>query len=281
MNRAAAALLLCLVGVAAPVSAQEVVEPDRPDVTNGPHIVDIGLLQVELGGLFTRASADQRSFGLPVAARVGVTSWLEARAGTDGLLVATEGGTTHAGLGNTQLGAKLRLWADPGGIPVVSILPTITLPTASSEVGIGSGKVDYMVSALTGSDVGRHWHIDANYGYGRIGATGAAGHFAQHLVSASVSVAASDNWNPYAEGFWYSRQEVDGRGVSGIDAGAIYELGARFALDGGVEVTRTGGASQVAAFGGLSMVVGDILGNHGVHARERQLLRRAAARRPR
>lgn len=42
------AILVCaLVPLgAAPARAQETIEPDRPDVTNGTHIVDIGLLQI-------------------------------------------------------------------------------------------------------------------------------------------------------------------------------------------------------------------------------------------
>ncbi len=34
--------------------------------------------------------------------------------------------TSVGGLGNVQIGAKLRLFADPGGVPVLSILPTVT-----------------------------------------------------------------------------------------------------------------------------------------------------------
>src|SRR5262249_40911243 len=30
------------------------IEPDRPDVTNGTHIVDVGLLQIEIGGQYAR-----------------------------------------------------------------------------------------------------------------------------------------------------------------------------------------------------------------------------------
>ena len=33
-----------------PVPIEQPLEPDRPDVTNGTHIVDIGLLQIEFGG---------------------------------------------------------------------------------------------------------------------------------------------------------------------------------------------------------------------------------------
>jgi hypothetical protein len=90
----------------------------------------------------------------------------------------------------------------------------------------------------------------------------------------SVSAAASDNWNPYVETYWFSKQDTYGGAVIAVDGGAIYELGARYAVDGGVQINLTGSPKEVAAFGGISMVVGDILGNHGVHARQRQVQRR-------
>src|SRR5712691_12029171 len=90
-------------------AAQETIEPDRPDVTNGTHIVDIGLLQIEMGVLFTRATPGQRAFGSPFTARVGLTDWLEVRFGTDGLLTQTDGFTHVTGICNIQVGGTLRL----------------------------------------------------------------------------------------------------------------------------------------------------------------------------
>lgn len=255
--------------------AQEPIQPDQPDVTNGTHIVDIGLLQIEMGGLYTHAGANQHAFGSPFTARVGLLEWLEARVGADGIVTQGDGSGRATGFGNLQLGAKLRLWADPGGVPVLSVLPTVNLPTANAQKGLGSGDTDYTLAMLTGADIGRHGHVDVNYGIGAIGAGNGAPHFVQHLVSVSASVAASDNWNPYAEVFWFSRQEADGGAIAAVDMGAIYELGARFALDGGVQFGVSRGAPGLAAFGGLSVVVGDILGNHGVHARERRAQERA------
>jgi len=270
-------VLAIALSIAGSARAQETIEPDRPDVTNGTHIVDIGLLQIEVGGLYTHAGAQQHGFGSPFTARVGLTDWLEARVGTDGVVMQSDGVQRQTGIGNTQLGAKLRLWSDPGGVPVLSILPTLNLPTADAAKGFGSGDRDYTVTVLTGTDIGRHWHVDGNYGIGRIGAGNGDPHFTQHLVSVSASVAATDNLNPYAEAFWFSRQEPDGPAITAVDAGAIYELGARFAVDGGLQINLTGGR-QVALFGGFSMVVGEILGNHGVHARQRQAQDRATRR---
>jgi hypothetical protein len=275
----ACAALLCVATVCgAQDQPRDAIEPDRPDVTNGTHIVDTGLLQFEIGGLYTHAGARQHAVGTPFTARVGLFEWLEARIGTDGLLTQTDGFTNVTGIGNVQVGAKLRLWADPGGIPVLSILPTVNIPAASAQKGLGSGTADYTLALLTGTDIGRHAHVDVNYGIGSIGAGDGDPHFIQHLVSVSASDAISDNWNPYIEAYWFSRQAIDGAPVTALDAGAIYELGARYAIDGGVQIGISRTAPPFAAFGGISIIVGDILGSHGVHARQRQKQKRAAAR---
>jgi outer membrane putative beta-barrel porin/alpha-amylase len=274
---------VCLAAAASVADAQDApqaIEPDRPDITNGTHIVEIGMLQIEMGGLYTHAAAGQHAFGSPFTARVGLTDWLEARIGTDGLLTETDGFSQVTGIGNTQLGVKLRLWASPGGAPVLSILPTINLPTASDVKGLGSGEADYTVALLTGTDVGRHAHVDFNYGIGRIGADNGAPHFTQHLLSVSASDAISDNWNPYLEVYWFSRQDTDGGAMTALDTGAIYEIGSRFAIDGGVQVGLTSSAPKLALFGGVSIVVGDVLGSHGKSARQRQAQRRLARRGP-
>jgi outer membrane putative beta-barrel porin/alpha-amylase len=271
----------CMIGCATVVRAQdqppEQIEPDRPDVTNGTHIVDIGLLQIEIGGIYAHVDPQVRAAATPITARLGVTDWLEARIGTDGLLRQSTSGATVTGVGNLQIGAKLRLWAEEGGVPVLSILPTVILPTASADKGLGSGAADYTLTLLTGRDFGRHAHVDVNYGVGAIGAANGDPHFLQHLVSVSASAAVSDNWNPYLETFGLSRDQPGGGAVVGVDAGAIYEIGARYALDGGVQFGIAGDAPTFAAFGGISIIVGEILGAHGVHARQRQRQRRAAA----
>jgi len=269
----AAALVLVSAGRSA---AQEAIEPDRPDVTNGTHIVGTGLLQIEFGGLLTRNDPTLSAFGSPFTARVGLTEWIEARVGTDGLLTQSDDNGRVVGFGNVQVGAKLRLWADPGGIPVLSILPTINIPTASADKGLGSGQADYTIAVLTGSDIGRHVHADVNYGIGAIGSGDERARFVQHLASISVSDAISDNWNPYVEVFWFSRQDIGGSSLTSIDAGAIYQIGARYAVDGGIQFGATANAPRFAAFGGLSMIVGDVLGQQGAVARQRTAEARAA-----
>lgn len=283
IRRAIACLAVACIAVPAysqPPPTIEPLEPDRPDVTNGTHIIDIGLLQVEIGGLYTRNGPSQTAFGSPFTARVGLTEWLEARFGTDGLVSETDIDGRATGIGNLQLGAKLRLWADPGGVPVLSILPTVNIPTASAEKGLGSGEADYAIVLLTGTDIGGRGHVDVNYGIGAIGAGGGRPHFTQHLASVSASVSASSHWNPYAEGFWFSKQDADGGAMAALDAGAVYVVSPQLAIDGGVQVGISQAAPDVAFFAGLSIIVGDVLGGHGVHQRQRRAETRAVRRAP-
>src|SRR4051812_25461494 len=184
------------------------IEPDRPDLTNSAQVVGAGLWQLEVGGIYTRPDAAHRSLGTPVTARVGVFDWLEARVGSDGLLSQSDEIGRATGVGNLQVGAKVRLWADPDGLSRLSILPGITVPTASASKGLGSGDPDYTIAVLTGADVGERGHVDVNYGIGAIGAGSGRSSFVQHLVSISGSVAATSRWNPYLEVFWFSRQNI-------------------------------------------------------------------------
>lgn len=285
LRLAFAVLLLISVGAQAqePAAVQptgatpQPIDPDRPDVTNGTHIVDTGLLQVEMGGLFTRPNSTSHDFGTPVTFRFGAASWIELRFGGDGFLDSTDLTGSHTGMGNLQLGAKLRLWADPGGLPLLSVLPAINLPTASASKGLGSGQSDLTVAFLTGTDFLKHGHVDVNYGIGRIGAGPDLPRFTQHLISMSGSVEIPGPVTPYAEIFWISRQDPGGGAVVAIDTGAIYQISPRYALDGGLQGGLSAAAPSLAVFGGFSAVIGNILGDHGVHARQRQSARRRAA----
>jgi hypothetical protein len=263
-------LLPALLLSAAPALAQADtgIEPDRPDVTNGTHIVPAGLVQVEFGGLYLRDTPEQSGGTSPFTLRIGVNDWLEARVGADGLATQNGPDANGTGFGNVQIGAKLRLWADPGGVPVLSILPNMNLPTADSNKGLGSGDVDYTVALLTGTDIYKRGHIDINYGIGAIGAGQGRPHYVQHLLSASLSEAVTDRWNPYVEIFWFSRTDIDGAPETALDTGVIYELGSHLALDGGVQFGVAGPASDFGIFAGVSVILG---GERALNGRARNV----------
>ena len=159
---------------------------------------------------------------------------------------------------------------------MLSILPNINFGTADSKKGLGAGDTDFTVALLTGTDIRRRGHVDINYGIGAIGAGAGRPHYIQHLVSASLSEAVTDRFNPYVEAFWFSRTDIDGASETAMDAGVIYEFGPRFALDGGLQFGLTGPSSDFGVFAGLTVIVG---GNRGLNGRQRAIKLPPAKRR--
>jgi hypothetical protein len=58
-----------------------------------------------------------------------------------------------------------------------------------------------------------------------------------------------------------------------VDAGVIQAFTARFAADGGVSFGLSRAAPDVSVFAGLSVIIGNVLGDHGVIARQRKAAR--------
>lgn len=265
-------------GTPAVAQAEPVILPANDDVADGTDTTDVGLLQVELGGVFSRPAAGQRGGGTPLMLRYGAFEWLEVSAGTDGYLAQQAPDTRGtSGLGNTLLGARLRLFAAPGGLPIVSVLPSLTLPTASAAKGLGSGDTDATLALLTGRDLPRQSHVDVSYGVGAIGA-GDGGHFTQHTSLVSGSLGVTRAWTPGLTLTWVSRQDAaTGRALT-ASADSVLTLSRRLALDASAAfgLTRQAPAFEIAA--GLSVVLGELDIDDGVHARRHRLRWRAKKR---
>src|SRR5215472_3857343 len=100
----AAAALLATSASAQESEASEAIQPDRPDVTNSTRIVPTGIVQLEFGGLYSRTDPGAAA-NSPLTVRVGLTEWIEARFGTDGVITQNAGGAGATGFGNVQLAA--------------------------------------------------------------------------------------------------------------------------------------------------------------------------------
>jgi hypothetical protein len=251
------------------------IDPDRPDLTNTAQLVAPGFMQFEAGGIFTRESDDRHISGAPFGIRLGLRDWIEARLGFDNLLVRAvdDAAGNQAGIGNLQLGAKIRVWPDTDGQSLLSLLPSVNLPTASEEKGLGSGGADFTLAMLTFVELNPRAQVGINYIIGAIAADGGASHFVQHVASASLGLTITDHWNPYFEMSAISRNRLDGSPVVAINVGTLYVIGRRLALDGGVQFGVTEDASAFSAFGGFSVAVG--VARRGAPQIDRRVPRRA------
>lgn len=267
---------------AAPAIARAQTAPALPandDVTDGTDTTDTGLLQVEFGGVVTRTNAATRATGTPLTLRYGAFDWLELSLGTDGYLAQRGPGVGRTtGLGNTLVGARLRLFAARGGLPIVSLLPQVVLPTASAARGLGSGAVDASLSALTGRDLPRHSHVDVGYGLGTVGSAD-AGRILQQTASIGGTLGVTASFTPGLTVAWVSRQDAETGTATTATADSVFTVSRRLAVDVSVTAGLNRQAPDVEVAAGLSVVVGELDLDDGVHAR-RHRLRLRPKRRP-
>jgi len=245
--------------------------PANNDVNDGTDNTDVGLLQVEIGGQFTRTTGATKSAGSPFTVRYGAFEWLEVSFGADGYLTQTDQGTQTEGFGNLQAGAKLRLFGASGGAPVISILPLLVIPTASPEAGLGTGDVDFTLGILTGKDLPHSSHVDVSYGIGTIGEGAGLGRFEQQTAFVSGSVGVTPAWTPSVTFTWISKQDVDTGTAFAMTGESVLTASRRVAFDVSVQVGLNKQAPDLELAGGVSFVVGELAEDQGVHARRHRL----------
>lgn len=249
---------------ATPVSEQDVqgeFQPDRPDLANGTHVVPVGLLQIETGGQWARVDAENTNAGLPFSFRLGLTNSLEARVESFGDLYEAATGQ-KTGLAGLSTGAKISF------APAFAVIPAVQLP-----VGNQSG-TDYLLTLVTGTDFGDANHVDANYG--AAGIASESGRFLEQWLAVSASRQVTGRFSPYAEVYWYSRQDSHGSHVVSTDFGFIYTVNERFAFDCGGDFGLTSASPRARLFAGLSVIAGEVFGHQGVHGRLEAAARRHA-----
>jgi hypothetical protein len=228
------------------------IDADRPHVGTGPHVVDRDEIQVEVGVQWQQ-SPEVRTFGSPALLRIGLGGRIEIRVSSDGLLARHELANDAYGLGNAQVGAKIRLLGGRDE-PFFSVMPTVNLGVASRDKGLGAGATDVTLTWLAAKEAIPRVHLEGNYGTGAIGDLG--GHFIQHLITAAVVHQTTARIQTYVEAAWWSRQERVGSAVSFVDYGIIVALRPRLLIDGGAFSGITSATPDWGVFSGVSFAFG-------------------------
>ena len=272
-----------MTATAQPVAAQDPSSPPADtQVVDATDKTDVGLVQVELGGSFTRVSAGSRASATPFTARYGVSDWLEVSVGADGMVTQRDIQQRVSGFGNVQIGAKLRVFGAAGGAPVLGLLPQVTLPTADASQGLGSGVADVTLGFVSGKDLPHSAHVDLAYGIGAIGVGEHQGRFAQHTVAAAASAAVTPHWTPVLGAAWVSRQDGTTGHAFSLTAESAFAASQRLAFDVSSQFGLSAEAPTFEVSAGMSVLVGELEPDQqGVRARRHRLLWHPRRRAPR
>jgi hypothetical protein len=234
-----------------PDDAMRGMDTDRPNVTNTPHTIDAGHVQIETGLYDWRhfhdrthgndVITDTLSFG-HINARLGVTNNFEVNATVDtyNWVKSTDkvsGQTTRfSGFGDTIIGGKLNLWGNEGGdepwTSGFALQPQVKLPTA--QTGIGNNHVEWTMDApfLINLVGGFHLGLETTLGQERNAAN--SGYVVGWQNSASVDHVIFGAVDVYFEYAMHVTTERDAQPRQSVDVGFTYPVSDNVEIDSGV-----------------------------------------------
>jgi hypothetical protein len=253
-----------------PVDQLRGMDTDRPNVTNTPHTIDAGHLQIETGvidyGYFRDHSigdnmrVDDYDFG-EFNFRLGILNNLEINAVVNAYdLVQVQnysgGASFRAGsFGDTVLGAKLSLWGDDAGdedwASGLAIQPQLKFPTARDDVG--NGYFEFFVAApfLMNLPEGLHLGLQPDVSHERNSTN--TGYVTGFPMSISLDRVVIGDLDVYLEYACDPTTEQHVETEQTIDVGGTYPLNDNVVLDTGVNFGLNRASTNIEVVAGISV----------------------------
>jgi hypothetical protein len=226
-------------------------DTDRPNITNTPHTLDAGHIQIETG-LYDASHFHDRTHGGDVVTntltlghintRLGLTDRFEFNATIDSYnrVKTTDnlaGQTTKlSGFGDTAIGGKLNLWGNESGddpwTSGLALQSQVKLPTAQS--GIGNNHVEWTVGAPFLVNLIGGFHLEAQTAIGQERNTGNSGYVVGWQNSASLDHVIFGGVDVYLEYAMHVTSERGTQPQQSVDIGFTYPITGNLAIDSGV-----------------------------------------------
>lgn len=241
---------------------------DRPDQTESSIAVRPGVIQVELGWLYTsetEVGTELKTHTVPQSLlRIGVIPGLEARVGFAGWMRSElvdrqdPASTTAAtnGVGDLELGFKYQVPQPDGSRADLAILGGATVPTG--QAGFGSERVDPNIRLSFSTALGPRVSLGSNIGasWTSSGTTSGTETLVDLLYTAVVGVALTNRFGAFAESFGGVALEASRPSTHAFDGGVTFLVSPNFQLDmsGGVGLSAAAADWFVGA--GMAFRVG-------------------------
>jgi hypothetical protein len=198
----------------------------------------------------TRDMAGPLSFGVTLHPRLSVEF------GFDTFLSSKAPGAERVnGAGDMSLTAEFVAAKEKGSRPALSFVYTATIPNASVEKGLGSGRVDHLILASLSNDLGeggKNGTIGASFGPNFAGKQGEDGYITTGRLTLSYSY-------KFENGFGYAGRvagKTRGGGKASVATtahGLSYAFSDRYSAEAGLLVGLTSNAPRVGFFSSFSV----------------------------
>ena len=237
---------------------EDFIKPSRPGVALPAEIQKAGVLQLEYGydGNF-HAEEFRKDQSAPLTFRFAASGRLLLELDLDTVKSQTdEDGQRETGIGDTRLGFQVVALKDTEKHPALAFAYYITLPSASEEKGLGTGRVDHKFITLISRKLGEV-DMDLNGAVLFVGREGESGWVTGGQGALAFSGEFENGFGLQGELSGQTKDDVQPKGLFAL-AAMTYKVNRRLIFDTGARFGLNSGAPRFGLFAGLTVGVADL-----------------------
>jgi hypothetical protein len=231
--------------------------PNRPTVTNPAHVTQYGLLELEYGWdrLWPEEGIHQTSIGGLL--KFGMFCDIELRWNTTSLLSQTDTRGSYRTFGDNWLGTEIRVHRQTRRLPTMAFSYAFKIPSASTEKGLGTGRVDHSFTFGTSENIS-HFNLDFNFTQFLIGRPTASGFDENQQLAFAFSHGIHGGLQFAGEFYGETQLNKTIPGFASSLWALTYTVVPRLVIDGGFEVGLTSGGPHRHAFVGVTYSIANL-----------------------
>ena len=231
--------------------------PNRPTVSNPAHVTQYGVLELEYGLDHQWPQEGVRQTSSGGLLKFGLLCDIELRWDTKSFLSQTDGTGTHTSFGDNWLGTEIRFHRQTTRLPTMAFGYAFKIPSASTENGLGSGRVDHSFTFGASESVA-HFNFDFNFTEFLVGLPTASGFDTNQQLALAFSHAIHGKLQFAGEFYGDTELNPTTPGFASSLWAVTYTVIPRLVIDGGFEVGLTTGGPHRHAFLGLTYSIANL-----------------------
>ena len=204
------------------LTAQNVINTDRPDQSDGTHIVEKNLIQLETGLQFSKFDEVTNGFDNVTLIRFGVTRHFEVRLLNQYSVVNDSNRT--AGFRPLTISFKNQLCEQKGLLPKITLVSYFHLPVTLSSAFKGD-HLGYTFTLAGRHDLTPNMKVYSNLGINRDQESTDI----NYLATLEVNYNLTDRFSSFVE--YFGNYAANTNSSNGMDIGCIYAFKNNFAVD--------------------------------------------------
>jgi hypothetical protein len=232
--------------------------PNRPTVANPADITQYGVLELEYGwDSVWPQEEDVHQTSLGGLLKFGLLCDIELRWTSTAFLSQTDATGTHRSFGDNWIGLQIRFYKQTKRAPSLAFAYAVKIPSASTEGGLGTGRVDHAFTFLASKDIA-HFHFDFNLTRFLIGRENGLGFDQNNQLNLAFSRTLHGGLQFTGE--FYGDTRLNPRTPSFVSSlwALTYTIIPRLVIDGGFEAGLTSGGPHRHAFAGVTYAIGNL-----------------------